>query len=171
MLPESSEAGGVFLYKSNQFPYNWERGSSFYQAHLWTRLFSIITRSGGCSLAAKMEETYICSILTESTGNGLSIRIILFRNNSHISRPAGKVVSHEGDMYRFTQDGVPSYGKLVKAARIIKLNETEYEEEVIEQDQLTGSDQEGSWRKVACIISIISKRRIISGLSQLMDIS
>ncbi|MDG0793950.1 hypothetical protein OMP38_26345, partial [Cohnella ginsengisoli] len=44
-------------------------------------------------------------------------------------------------------DGVPSYGKMVRAARIKKLNEYEYAEEIIERCSLTGSDQEGNWRK------------------------
>lgn len=67
MLPESSEAGGVFLYKSNQFPYNWERGKQLL--------------------------------------SGSFVDPTLF------------------------------------------YHETEYEEEVIKPGLLTGSDQEGSWRK------------------------
>ncbi|MZQ85524.1 family 43 glycosylhydrolase [Paenibacillus sp. 5J-6] len=148
MLPESSEAGGVFLYKSNQFPYNWERGKqllagSFVDPTLFhhnQKWWMFVGSKDGRNLYLFYSDR-IDGEWVEHPYNPI------VRNNSHISRPAGKVVSHEGDIYRFTQDGVPSYGKLVKAARITKLSETEYEEEVIEQDQLTGSDQEGSWRK------------------------
>lgn len=71
----------------------------------------------------------------------------IIRNDLNISRPAGKVVSHEGELYRFTQSGVPSYGKMIKVAHIKKLNETEYEEEVLDDCSLTGSGLEGNWRK------------------------
>ncbi|MEC0266401.1 family 43 glycosylhydrolase [Paenibacillus anseongense] len=148
MLPESSEAGGVFLYKSMQFPYNWERKKQllsgpfvdptlFYHNQKW---WMFVGSKDGRNLylfyADRMDGEWV-----EHPCNPI------IKNDLHISRPAGKVVAHDGEMYRFTQDGVPSYGKMVRAARITKLSETEYEEEVIEPGLLTGSGQEQSWRK------------------------
>ncbi|GGI46615.1 hypothetical protein GCM10008018_17980 [Paenibacillus marchantiophytorum] len=148
MLPESSDAGGVFLYRATQFPYSWEKGKQllsgpyvdptlFYYNEKW---WIFVGSKDGRNLYL----FYSNRIDGEWVGHTQNP---IIRNDLHISRPAGRVFSHDGEIYRFTQDGVPSYGKMVKAARIKKLNETEYEEEIIEPCMLTGSELEGSWRK------------------------
>ncbi len=47
------------------------------------------------------------------------------------SRPAGLPFVHEGSLYRPGQDSSESYGKRVAINKILKLNETEFEEEVV----------------------------------------
>jgi hypothetical protein len=146
MIPESAEANGVFLYQSSNFPYEWEKvwklisgaytdSSIFRYADKWWMFVS--------SLTGNLHLFFSDTIRGKWTEHPNSPVI---SGDHHITRPAGRVMVHEGRLYRFTQEGVPYYGKSVRSIHITKLSETEYQEEqptVI----LTGSGEEGDWRK------------------------
>ena len=48
--------------------------------------------------------------------------------NIHLARPAGRVVSMDGRLFRFAQDDGPKYGRQVFAFEITELDETTYRE-------------------------------------------
>ena len=53
--------------------------------------------------------------------------------NKHRARPAGRVLVHDGRIYRFAQDDAPSYGIQVFAFEIVELSEGSYAERLVSE--------------------------------------
>ncbi|MBD3107671.1 hypothetical protein IEO70_04765 [Bacillus sp. AGMB 02131] len=145
MIPESTEANGVFLYKSKSFPNEWEKvcelihgyysdPSIFYYNEKWWMF------AGSPGKLHLFFSNKIDSGWAEHPSSPL------IKNNNSITRPAGRVIVHDGDIYRFTQDNSLFYGKSVRSFKIKTLSESEYSEEEVEI-VLKGSDKQGDWRK------------------------
>jgi hypothetical protein len=145
MIPESSEANGVFLYKAKSFPYEWERvkelingkyvDSSIFQYDNKWWIFA--GRSGKLHLffSEQLEGDWI-----EHPKSPLIV------NNYSITRPGGRVIVDKGNIYRYTQDCKPNYGSAVRAFKIKKLSNMEFEEEEVNL-VLSGTNREMDWRK------------------------
>ena len=58
---------------------------------------------------------------------------LIITNNKNSARPAGKVITYNGQLYRFAQDGVPLYGSKVRAYKITTLTTEKYEEQEIKE--------------------------------------
>lgn len=146
MIPESIEAKGVFLYKAKGFPYEWDKVTELINGnYLDSSIFEyrnkwwIFTGSNDGNLHLFYSDT-IKDGWTEHPNSPI------ISKNYNVTRPAGRVIMNERGIYRFTQDNVPYYGKLVRSFKINKLSETEYEEEEV-NIVLNGSNKEGDWRK------------------------
>jgi hypothetical protein len=145
MIPESSEAGKVLLYKSKNFPYEWEKvggimdgnyvdSSIFYYRNKWW-LFA--AKGGNLHLffSDTLEHDW-----REHPKNPL------ITNNHNITRPGGRVIVDDDIIYRYTQDGQPNYGSAVRVFKIKKLTESDYEE-VLVGLTLNGSKIDKDWYK------------------------
>ncbi|WP_420489673.1 glucosamine inositolphosphorylceramide transferase family protein [Neobacillus vireti] len=146
MVPESSEAKEVILYKAKNFPYEWEKYSVIangkyidptifqYNSKWW---MFVGTPNGDLHLfySEKIEGKWIKHSLSP-----------IIKDNYNISRPAGRVIIDNNKIYRFTQDCKPYYGKQVRSFIINKLTENEYQEEEI-NIILNGSDKNNDWRR------------------------
>ncbi len=145
MIPESSEANNVLLYRAENFPYKWKvvneliegkyvDSSIFkYQGKWWM----YAGRSGRLHLfySDKLEEGWVEHPKSP-----------LISNNYNITRPGGRVIVDKENIYRYTQDGQPNYGSAVRVFKITCLSEKEYEEEVL-SITLSGSKKELDWNK------------------------
>lgn len=145
MIPESIEADGVLLYQTKNFPYEWEVVKTiipgkyvdpsifFYNEKWWLfagqngklHLFSSI------NLFGEWEEHPKSPLIT---------------NNYHITRPGGRVIVEDGNIFRYTQSGQPNYGCEVREFKIKRLTESEYEEEE-NNVVLRGTHNENDWKK------------------------
>jgi hypothetical protein len=145
MIPESSESNRVLLYKAKNFPYNWEIAyellsgryvdSSIFQYKDKWWIFT--GKSGKLHLffSDKLE------------GNWKEHpKSPLISNDYHTTRPGGRVLVDRDDIYRYTQDGKPSYGSAVRVFKVKKLTETDYQEEEVNL-VLSGTKRELDWRK------------------------
>jgi hypothetical protein len=146
MFPESVEAQGVFLYKSKNFPYEWEKVSRVISGqYIDPTLFEYNNKWWMFvgSLGGNLHLFYADHL----NGNWVEHpKSPLITENNNISRPAGRVVVYNGQLYRFAQDSIPYYGRLVRSFKISEISESEYKENEV-QVILSGSDKEGDWRK------------------------
>ncbi|MFC4620010.1 hypothetical protein ACFO4N_14955 [Camelliibacillus cellulosilyticus] len=146
MIPETANAGGIFLYQATQFPFVWERAaklldgsyvdpSIFYYRDKWWLFAGAKNNSLRLFSARHFKDHWV-----EHPKSPIIV------DDGQISRPAGRVIMHEGVLYRFTQNRFPYYGRMVRAFKIHHLTESAYQEEVVDV-VLNGSNQDDDWHK------------------------
>lgn len=145
MIPESTEANGVFLYKSEKFPDEWEMicemiPGSYYDSSIF------FYKEKWWLLAGSFGKLHLFYSDRVEEGWIEHPKSPLISEDHTITRPAGRVIVNDGSIYRFTQDYHSYYGKSVTSFKITHLSETEYLEEEINV-VLQGSNQKGEWRK------------------------
>jgi hypothetical protein len=146
MLPETAEANGVLLYKSRNFPYEWEVECELFSGRYLDP--SIVHVDGKWWLFAGTDEgnfhLFYSDHLKDSWREHPQSPIL--SNNMMVSRPGGRIVVANGNVYRYTQADYPHYGDSVRIFKVNKLSEFEYEEEEV-SCILKGSHIENDWRK------------------------
>ncbi|MEH7388359.1 hypothetical protein V7147_23610 [Bacillus sp. JJ1521] len=145
MIPESSEANQVLLYKAKNFPYEWEVvngliGGQYVDSsifHYNDKWWLFAGKSGKLHLfySDKLEGDW-----SEHPNSPL------ISDNKSITRPGGRVIVDKDTIYRYTQDGKPSYGSAVRVFKITQLSESEYAEEELNL-VLSGTKKERDWNK------------------------
>lgn len=145
MIPESSEANQVKLYRAIRFPYEWEMVCELISGrYVDASVFQY--KDKWWMFAAKSGKLHLF-FSDKLEGNWREHpKSPLISNNSHITRPGGRVIVDKEDIYRYTQDGKPNYGSSVRVFKIKLLSETEYQEEEINL-VLSGTQKENDWRK------------------------
>ncbi|MEG2656729.1 MAG: hypothetical protein RSA29_13610 [Clostridium sp.] len=153
MLPEGGNSGYLNLYKSKNFPYEWEKISSLLRGNYpdasifqyddkWWILSTKREKNGGTHFDNL--HLYYSDNLTEGWKEHIKSPIIT--NDASISRPAGKVLVDNNKIIRFAQKDEARYGEGVSAFEITKLTESEYEEKLI-GEVVSGSGIKGSWNE------------------------
>lgn len=134
MIPECHTEDSLRLYRATQFPREWAfekellSGESFISASVaffqdtW---WMFVAPEGNRTLRL----FYAPELAGEWTEHPMSP---IIEDNPDIARPAGRVLVHEGSLYRLGQDCDPGYGNQVHAFRVKKISTTNYEEEMIE---------------------------------------
>lgn len=128
MIPESSEAYGVRLYRAARFPDSWEYvttllhgpfvdSTPFRHAGRWW-LFTAVGW-GNLHLFSADE------LLGPWREHPQSPLIV---GDDARARPGGRVVCHNGALIRFGQDDSPYYGRQLRAFRVTTLSEEAYAE-------------------------------------------
>ena len=144
MIPETIEAGKILLYKAKQFPDDWEvvyelvdgkyaDPSLFYYDRKW---WMFASSQGQLHL-------FHSPSLTEHWVEHPKSPLI--RNNHHVTRLGGRVIVENGRIYRYTQDGKPTYGRAVRVFEITELNDSQFKEREINL-VLNGTANHG-WRR------------------------
>ncbi|WP_152619469.1 glucosamine inositolphosphorylceramide transferase family protein [Cohnella kolymensis] len=146
MLPESTEAGRVLLYKATNFPYDWVVShelieGSYLDASVfeYDRTWWMLAGTAGGNLHLFFSD----SINGRWTEHPSSPMIV---SNFHITRPAGRVIAGSHGVYRYAQDSLPYYGTQVRVFEITRLSRTEYEEREL-NTIIRGSEIDADWRK------------------------
>ena len=130
MVPESNEDYSVRLYRATDFPTGWKfertllKGYHFADPSIihykgtWWMFVSTIANDA-------LNLYYADDLMGPWTQHPQSP---IVRKNRHISRPAGRLLTVDGKLYRFAQDDVPSYGARVHAFEITTLTRSDYAE-------------------------------------------
>ncbi|MBK8698720.1 MAG: hypothetical protein IPN29_03970 [Saprospiraceae bacterium] len=139
MIPESSEHKTIELYKARNFPHEWEFEMNlmenlsafdstilFHHNKFW--LFTNICEIPGSS---SNEELFLFFSDELNTNNWTPHPLNPIVSDVKRSRPAGKVLRFNDKIYRPSQDCSFRYGYSIQFSEIIKLTETEYEEELV----------------------------------------
>ena len=147
MIPESRQANSVRLYKATRFPTKWELvrelmsncqfvdSSIFFTNGYWW----LLTAGGKSPNAADTLFLYYSADLMGSWAHHPKSPVII--SDPSRARPAGRIVKHRGEIYRYAQDCVPDYGMRVRAFKITHLTTSDYaEEEVLPSPILCGSN-------------------------------
>jgi hypothetical protein len=133
MIPESSAAGAVRLYRADPFPERWvfvgdlitgpillDNSIVQHEGRWW--LFTETAAKPAWDTLRLFEAPALTGPWTEHP------RSPVVRGDSRIARPAGRVIATKGRLIRFAQDCSAGYGVSVRALEITRLDTTEYEE-------------------------------------------
>jgi hypothetical protein len=131
MVPESQQAGGVRLYRAERFPDRWALAKVLLEgpAFLDSSLVHQDGRWWMFTCTALRNDTLRLFHAPDVTGPWVehpSSPIV--RGDAGTSRPAGRVVSSAGGLFRFAQDCTTRYGEKVRAFHVTRLTPSEYEE-------------------------------------------
>ena len=127
LIPETNRKFEVRLYECHNFPDKWEcrhvllRGrytdpSIIFYNGTW---YLFLTETGSSIL-----RLFYSDKLTKDWIEHPHSPIVI--DDKARARSAGKIITYENQLYRFSQDCTSIYGETVRAHRIIKLNKTEY---------------------------------------------
>ena len=146
LIPESFHAKSIRLYKAIEFPYQWTYLTTLVKGKFVDP--TIFNHEGKWWLFTanpKHKNLYLYysdSLLGPWTRHPKSPLI----KNSHHASPAGRILIHEGRLYRFAQDVLPVYGNQVWAFEITKLTTTEYKEKKVPENPVIKASGSG-WNK------------------------
>jgi hypothetical protein len=149
MIPETGANKTIELYKCVEFPHKWEfvmnlmenifaaDVTMFYHNRRWW-LFCCIDKSE--KKIGMLDELHLFYSDCLFTQNWQSHPQNPICTNTRTARPAGKIFMQNGKMYRPSQDCSGIYGRGININEIIKLNEKEYEERLI--NKITPNENE-----------------------------
>jgi hypothetical protein len=128
MIPESGEAQAVRLYRAPRFPHEWRHEATLLEGTFFDA--SPFKHEGHWWMFA-MDATHSLRLFGAPQLHGPwqehPCSPVVVRDRK-VGRPGGRVLEYEGALYRFAQDGEPTYGSSVRVLRISKLTATEYAE-------------------------------------------
>lgn len=147
MIPETARAKSVRMYKAADFPRRWEfsatllEGGRFvdnsifeYDSKWW-----LFTEAGPNATSPLLRLFFADQPFGPWTEHPCSP---IWDNVPDITRPAGRVVIHNGKPLRFAQTVYPEYGTQVQAVEIEELTETTYRESDALPAKLLGAGSE-----------------------------
>jgi len=135
MIPEAGKSGGIHLYEAERFPDRWNRTATILEGEGRSAPLqdpSVIRHEGRWYLFSYAPEPRNCHLFVADTLEGPwkeHPKSPIVTASRHYARPGGRVILYNGNVYRYSQDSVPSYGSKVWAFRISELTPTTYREE------------------------------------------
>jgi hypothetical protein len=139
MIPESSSNRTIELYKAKSFPYEWEFQMNlmedinasdttllFYHKKWW--LFTAIREAEDTSSYSELYIYYSDSFMTDKW---VPHPLNPISSDIENLRPAGRIFSLEGKIYRPSQDCVKRYGRAINVNEITRLDDNSYSENLI----------------------------------------
>lgn len=141
MIPESHQAGAVRLYKALRFPTKWQFVKSLIIGHRFSDS-SIFRYDNKWWLLTETNPEFKFDTLRLYYSDDLAgswiehPRSPVVRENAHIARPGGRVLTIDGRIIRYAQDCYPVYGTQVWAVELSKLTTEEYEEHLACESQI-----------------------------------
>jgi hypothetical protein len=150
LVPESYEANSVRLYRAKEFPHTWQyvatllegrdfldNSLAYYNDYWW--LFSSFEGNDTLRLY------YAADLYGPWQEHPLSP---IIEGNLHHARPGGRVLAHDGRLFRYTQDGVPRYGSRIWAFEITGISPTSYAERLVSNTPVVEASG-GGWNQDA----------------------
>jgi hypothetical protein len=141
MIPESSSNRTIELYKVKSFPYEWEFQMNlmeninasdttllFYDKKWW--LFTALRDAEDTSSYSELFIYYSDNLLTDKW---VSHPLNPISSDIENLRPAGRIFSFEGKLYRPSQDCVKRYGRAINVNEITRLDDDSYSENLIQK--------------------------------------
>lgn len=138
MIPESTEANGLRLYRAERFPERWTLASTIlegqFKDHALVRHDELWWLFVGKSEGPYPDDGNALELYFAETLDGpwqahpLSP---IITSDPRFTRPAGKIIPTDTGLLRLAQDCSSHYGKEVNAARIEALTTTDYREEIL----------------------------------------
>jgi hypothetical protein len=147
MIPESGEARSVRLYKSEEFPTKWAfagtllAGSAFVDSSVVRYQDKWFLFTDARPYVNDTLGLYYADTLAGPWHEHPKSPIVA--NAPHTSRPAGRVLTANGKLFRYAQDDSPSYGTQVFAFEITDLTTTTYQERPVSESPILGRGGDG----------------------------
>jgi len=147
MIPETSQAEAVRLYRAARFPTEWEyvgdllQGRSFADASVvrhQDRWWLFAETSGDRNDTLRL---YHADALAGSWREHPKSPVI--QSDAENARPAGRIVAADGRLFRFAQNCRPAYGTDVRVREIVRLTATEFVEQPLGTGPILGPARAG----------------------------
>lgn len=131
MIPESSEALSVRLYKANTFPEEWEYIGNLLSGSEFVDPTVFFYNDVWYMFTSNRENDTLNLFFSNSLISGWQPHLMnpIISDNKHIARPAGRIFKHDNRLFRLAQDDYPYYGMQVFAVEITELSPEVYEED------------------------------------------
>ena len=145
LIPESHKDLSIRLYIASSFPGKWKYIGNIMAGHRYIDP-SIFRFNNKWWLFASIPGNDVLNLYYSyklRTGWVSHPMNPIVKFDKNISRPAGRVLIYDGNIYRFTQDDDPSYGIQVFAFKITKLSENSYEEKILSEEPVVKMTGEG----------------------------
>ncbi len=139
MIPETSGANAVRLYRATEFPTQWTLVGTLMEGSPY--LDSVVVR---------FEDRWW--LFTTPTHDNDMLRLYyadellgpwvehpqspIVAGDANIARPAGRFILQDGRIIRYAQDDEPGYGNQVLAFEITELTTTTYEERLVSEESV-----------------------------------
>lgn len=147
MIPESGEARAIRLYKAEDFPRRWTLAATLVSGAAFV----------DSSIVRHQNEWYLFTETRPSINDTLALYYAdsltgpwhehpqspIVSNDAHTSRPAGRIVTANGKLFRYTQDDAPSYGIQVVAFEVTELTTASYKERPVGRVPVIGATGSG----------------------------
>lgn len=146
MIPESTEAYSIRLYKAVNFPTKW----SFVRILLYGKYGdpSILFYNGKCWLFAQdnpkgndILRLYYADSLMGTWKEHPQSPIVV--RNPRIARPGGRMLIFNNRIYRFAQDDYPYYGNQVRSFEVTELTASSYREDELAESPILKANRTG----------------------------
>lgn len=133
MIPETSQAGAVRLYRATRFPTEWEyvgdllQGRPFADASVvrhQNRWWLFAETSGDRNDTLRL---YHADAVTGPWQEHPQSPVI--QGDAENARPAGRIIAADGRLFRFAQNCRPAYGTDVRVREIVRLTTNEFVEQ------------------------------------------
>lgn len=143
MIPESTEAAGLSLYRADSFPTGWQYSTTLltgeFADHALVRHADIwwLFVGKNCESGLQSSDTLELYFADDLQGPWQAHpQSPVIRKEPRFSRPAGRVISTTSGLLRVAQDCSTRYGRQVNAALIETMTKTSYRETLIERPLL-----------------------------------
>jgi len=147
MVPESTQAEAVRLYRARRFPNEWDHvadlltGGSFADAtpfHHDGRWWLLVETSGEANDTLRL---FVADDLLGPWREHPQSPVV--NGDATHARPAGPVIAADGRLVRLAQNCVPAYGIDVRGVEIARLTASDYEERPLAVPPLVGPSDRG----------------------------
>ena len=128
MIPESSQATSIRLYRATQFPHQWEFSSELLSGKYWDP--SIVRLRGlwwlfAMDASSSLTLHYAADLAGPWTAHPMNP---IVRASRRSARPGGRVIVWRDTIIRYAQDGERTYGGALRAFEIDELSIEKYRE-------------------------------------------
>jgi hypothetical protein len=135
MIPETSAAGEVALYRSDLFPKAWRKVATLVRDIPIVDATVFAHEGRWWLLATRSDEGRNVKLFAwhadQLTGPWFEHRHNPIKVDVHSARPAGRTFVHEGELYRPAQDCARTYGARVVLHRVLELAPDAFAEEAV----------------------------------------
>jgi hypothetical protein len=135
MIPECAGSNAVRLYRAIAFPLQWEfvtsliKGQNRYSPLLDPSIVLHNNQWYLFSYARKLNNLHLFTSVDLKGPWKEHPESPVVEASQSFARPGGRVVEHDGSLYRYAQDGLPRYGSKAWVFRITELTPESYREE------------------------------------------
>jgi hypothetical protein len=143
MIPETRQDNAIRLYVAEDFPRGWELAGVLVRGYYADA--TVVGHEGRFWMFAQRGLDELRLFVGDRPEGPWREhpRSPLRVGDRRRSRPGGRMLRHEGRLYRFAQDGLPTYGHSLRALQVDRLDESEYDEHEIEGSPILTASRVG----------------------------
>ncbi len=146
MIPETTKTNSVRLYKAVEFPHNWKFVTKLLNGyHADPSIFKTDELWFLLTETKKYPYGTLRLFFTENlTGPWKEHpKSPIIKDDPSRARPAGRVITLNKNKIRFSQDSTKNYGDSIRAFKITKITEDDYEEKEIDNNPILSASGSG----------------------------